>query len=98
VVVTQLREVPAAERSGEAAQEHEDDGAVRQQVVERNVLAVRVGQYEPGCRVPYGGAGAVNGHRLESTDGRNRGFDGVDSSFRYINQGVRGFDFDVRDG
>jgi hypothetical protein len=46
MVVAQLREVPAAERSGEAAEEHEDDGSARHHVGEGDGGPGGVGEYE----------------------------------------------------
>jgi hypothetical protein len=97
VVVTQLREVPAAEGSGEAAKEHHDDGAACEEVVERDGLTVSVGKGELRGLRAYRRTSAVNGHRgilrRESQVARGRTL-----VVHIINQGVRGFDFDVRDG
>jgi hypothetical protein len=70
VVVTQLREVPAAERSGEAAQEDDDDRPGCEQVVEGDGLTLTVGECEPRRRFTDRGAGAVNGHAAECTAGK----------------------------
>jgi hypothetical protein len=68
VVVTQLREVPAAERSGEAPQEHDDDRAVREEIVERHDGAVSLRERELRCGGAHRRTIAVHCHEGKCTD------------------------------
>jgi hypothetical protein len=71
VVVTQLREVPAAERSGETTQEHDDDRPGGEQVVEGDRMTLTVGEREPRGRLANRRAGAVNRHPVDCTAGKD---------------------------
>jgi len=77
VVVTQLREVPAAERSGEAAEEHEDDRAAPEQVVESDGLTAPIREGEARSVGADRGARAVNGHGWKCRGGKNEALRGV---------------------
>jgi len=69
VVVTQLREVAAAERSEEPAEEHHYHRAVRQRIGEVELLAVLVGQREVGRPVTDARRPAVHAHNPSLGEG-----------------------------
>src|SRR5205814_9315836 len=63
-VVSQLREVPAAERSGEAPQEDEHDRAVGKRLRKTKRVAVGVGQRKVGGGRTLAGGGGMGPHGL----------------------------------
>jgi hypothetical protein len=70
-VISQLREVPAAERSEEAAQEHEDDRAGANGFGQMKLITVLVAQGEVRGGLANGRGTAVDAH-VAATVARGR--------------------------